>query len=70
MEQKQAVSTDDQRSLRLLNFPTTILEEQTSAQLAQNRIAQVIHRIIIQDVVVSHYTLESLVTWYMLTDTS
>lgn len=68
MEQKQAVATDHQRSLGLLNFPTTILEEQTSAQPAQDRIAQVIHRIIIRDAVVSHYTLESLVTWYMITD--
>lgn len=65
--QKQAVAPDDQRFLGLLNFLKTILEEQTSAQLALNRIAQVIHRIIIQDVV-SHYTLEPLVTWYMITD--
>lgn len=68
MEQEQAVATDHQRSLGLLNFPTAILEEQTSSQLAQDRTGQVIHRTIIRDAVVSHYRLESLVTWYMMID--
>lgn len=60
MEQKQAVATGHQRLLGLLN--------KLQPLLAQDRIAQVIHRIIIRDAVVSHYTLESLVSWYMIID--